>query len=231
MRLLEVIVTTIDDAREAVRGGAGRLEIVRALDEEGLTPDLDLVRAIRDLVEVPVRVMVRARNTFDIADPWELDALSVSARAFAACGVDGIVCGWVREGDLDVRAIARVADAASPCRLTVHRALEATDDPLAAMGMLKAIANVDRVLATGGDGAWDVRIAGLRALAAALPAHARLLPGGGVNEEALAHLAAAGFDEAHVGRAARVPADAAGRVSAARVAALVAAFDGTHRTP
>jgi len=39
--LLEVIALSADDAIAAERGGADRLEIVRAIDTGGLTPDLE----------------------------------------------------------------------------------------------------------------------------------------------------------------------------------------------
>jgi hypothetical protein len=56
----------------------------------------------------------------------------------------------------------------------------------------------------------------------AAPPHLTILPGGGLDAAALRALAADGFPEAHVGRAARVRSDVHGRVRASRVAALVA---------
>jgi copper homeostasis protein CutC len=57
--VLEVIVTSLDDAIEAERGGATRLEVVRDLDRGGLTPSLGLVHDIVAAVRIPIRVMVR----------------------------------------------------------------------------------------------------------------------------------------------------------------------------
>ena len=57
--VLEVIVESVADAREAARGGADRLEVVRALELGGLTPPLTLVREIAEAVSLPLRVMVR----------------------------------------------------------------------------------------------------------------------------------------------------------------------------
>jgi len=58
-RFLEVIVTSIEDAVEAEAGGADRLELVRALEVGGLTPELDLIRTVLQTVKIPVRVMLR----------------------------------------------------------------------------------------------------------------------------------------------------------------------------
>ncbi len=43
MNLLEVIVTSVDEACAAEQGGADRLELVSDLASEGLTPSLSLV--------------------------------------------------------------------------------------------------------------------------------------------------------------------------------------------
>ena len=224
MALLEVIVTSVEDAVEAARGGAGRLEIVRALDEDGLTPPIALVREIVDAVDVPVRAMVRARNTFDVSNDRELDELCADAAAFAALGVEGIVCGWVRDGEIDHSVLGRVLAAAGRCRVTVHRAFEATRDPVATLVALERHPAVDRVLATGGAGGWPDRLARLSACVRAAPAGIRILAGAGI-DEAAARLIVSGsaIEELHVGRAVRVPPRHDGRVSADRVAALVRA--------
>ena len=62
--LLEVIVQTVADARAAARGGADRLEVVRAIHDGGLTPDLAVVRQIAAEVSLPLRVMVRENSGF-----------------------------------------------------------------------------------------------------------------------------------------------------------------------
>ena len=63
--LLEVIVSSLEDALEAERGGtgAGRLEIVRNLELGGLTPSFETVQEICQRVAVPVRVMLRCRES------------------------------------------------------------------------------------------------------------------------------------------------------------------------
>jgi copper homeostasis protein CutC len=58
-KTLEVIVTTVDEAIEAEAGGADRLELVRALDVGGLTPEISIARGVLAAVRIPVRVMVR----------------------------------------------------------------------------------------------------------------------------------------------------------------------------
>ena len=81
--LLEVIVQTVDDARAADAGGADRLEVVRDINRDGLTPSIDVVRSIQAATRLPLRVMVRESATFTV-------------------GVDGLVLGFTRGHDVSL---------------------------------------------------------------------------------------------------------------------------------
>jgi copper homeostasis protein CutC len=64
--LLEVIACTVEDAIEAERGGAGRLEVISRFDVGGLTPAPELVREIKAKVSIPVRVMLRESEGYGV---------------------------------------------------------------------------------------------------------------------------------------------------------------------
>ncbi len=64
--ILEVIACTVEDAIEAERGGANRLEIVSRLETGGLTPAPDLVRKIKANVSLPLRVMLRESEGYTV---------------------------------------------------------------------------------------------------------------------------------------------------------------------
>src|SRR6516225_7084439 len=98
---LEVIATSVEDAIQAARGGAHRLEVVRDLSCGGLTPSIDLVRHIQREVTLPLRVMVRESDGFAWGSSDELRALTDQVRKLEALGVDGIVVGWTRDGCID----------------------------------------------------------------------------------------------------------------------------------
>ena len=59
--LVEACVETVADAIVAEHAGAGRIEINRDLDRDGLTPPPGLIAATVDAVVVPVIAMVRPR--------------------------------------------------------------------------------------------------------------------------------------------------------------------------
>jgi len=218
MKLLEVIVTSVDEARAAEEGGADRLELLRDLDVEGLTPVLALVEDVLASVTIPVRTMVRESPNFSIRDDSELRQLRRHAEEFSKLPVDGLVLGFIRNGGIDTCALELVLESGGGRRATFHRAIESAADPREAIGQLTRYAQIDRVLISGGTGPWETRIAFLEGLQQMAGTRLRILTGGGVDEEALALLATSELlQEFHVGSAAR---DASRRVSSARVARL-----------
>jgi copper homeostasis protein len=227
--LLEVIVETVEDAQEAEQGGAGRLELVRDLGRGGLTPAPALIADVAKAVRIPVRVMLRDSEPFEVGDPGEPRRLHDAARRAHECGAAGFVVGFLRHGAPWLPAVQEVLGTLiGPA--TFHRAFDAARDPLAAVAALAAEPRIDRILTSGGEGAWVARFAGLKKVRDAVPAHLTILPGGGLDAGAVRALAADGFSEAHIGRAARVSCDVRGRVSASRVAELVAIAAGAAST-
>lgn len=232
--LLEVIAATVEDAVAAEAGGASRLEIVRALDQGGLTPSVEVVREICGAVSIPVRVMVRESPTFTIANAEERRRLWEAARDFAALGVDGLVLGFLNEqavesGGIDVLATAEVLACAPGIKATFHRAFEAAQDPARAMAALKRVPQIDRILARGGDGSAQQRRAHLEALAQMGAPHIRILAGGNLTVEDLPEICnSAVLREFHVGSAARDPEKPLAPVSSAKVRQVIASIRGAR---
>src|SRR5690349_656023 len=106
--MLEVIVCSDADAIEAQKGGAGRLEIVRELDRGGLTPPVEVVRAIKDVVDLPLRVMVRESDGYETTSEMEIEKLCAAASEFSTLDVDGIVLGFLKGKTIDLDLTARV---------------------------------------------------------------------------------------------------------------------------
>lgn len=211
--LLEVIVQSVADARAATEGGADRLEVVRAIHAGGLTPLPSLVRAIAAETVVPLRVMVR-ENAGYAMHPSELAALRRAAAEFAAAGVDGIVIGFAGAGDLALDDLTRVLEAAPAARATFHRAFDVLDDPFRAIDRLAGVAQVDRILTSGGRGTPAERGERLRAYAARAGSRIGIVAGGGIHAEAVAVFRAMGcVGEVHLGRAVRERGDPDGPVS------------------
>ena len=226
--LLEVIVCSVADAIEAERGGAGRLEIVRDLNQGGLTPSLELVSEIKRAVELPVRVMLRESAGFQTSGPDEIDQLCRAAEAFAALEVDGVVLGFLKDGEVDVELTQRVLDCAPNLRATFHHAFEDAEDKLRALTEIKRLPQVDRILSSGGTDA--LRIQRLAEYERAAAPELTILAGGGIDGNAIVAIKReTSIREFHVGRAARLNFQVDGPVQSALVSGLVQTL--THDPP
>jgi copper homeostasis protein len=219
---LEIIALSLEDGLAAEAGGATRLEVVRDIHEDGLTPDVRLVEALLARVRLPLRVMVRPRNTFEVGDAAHRAEIARDAALFSDLPVD-VVTGYIRpaEGEgraLDEDALALVAERVPKARITVHRAVERLT--IAPVDALRRCPQVDRVLSAGAGANWTERAAALATLQRDI-APVRVIVGGGVSSEAVAALAAVGtLHELHVGRLARTGETFAAPVDAAIVATL-----------
>ncbi|KQZ08655.1 copper homeostasis protein CutC [Agromyces sp. Root1464] len=199
---IEIAVQDVAGVRVALAGGAARVELCQALGLGGLTPSAGLIEAAAGAARdagVPgfVHVLVRPRGGGFVYDADELDTTVRDIRAAASAGADGIVVGALTDaGALDLEAVRRFVDAAAGLDVTVHRAVDASSDPLGSVAALHAL-GARRVLSSGG--AADCR-AGLATLArmAVESGPLEIMAGGGVRIGDIADLAAAGVDAVHL---------------------------------
>jgi copper homeostasis protein len=188
--MFEVITLSLADAVAAEAGSAARLEVTCAIEQDGLTPPIALVEEIVARVRIPVRVMLRPRDSFEVADARELAEICAQARALAALPIDGLVLGWLRNGAVDMSALRAITDAAPHTRFTFHRAIERAADIDAALDALHTLPQVDTILHSGGAALpADARVAALRDLHARCAARSlTLLAGGGLDAALIARL-------------------------------------------
>ena len=222
-RVLEVIVCSVADALEAQRGGANRLEVIRDFRRGGLTPPLELVQDILAAVTLPVRVMLRESESYEVAGEAERERLCDAAHNLSELNVDGVVLGFLSAGGVDVQLTELVLACAPNLRATFHHAFEEAEDPTNAIKVLKRLNQVDRILTSGGAGEWPEKIKRLARYREEAGPEIEILAGGGIDQQSIQMIApATGIREFHVGRAAREPASAGGIVRSERVKALVA---------
>lgn len=204
MNLLEVIVTSVDEACAAEQGGADRLELVSDLASEGLTPSLSLVEQVLCTVAIPVRVMLRDNESFEIKNDDEIESLKKRAAALAEMPVHGIVLGFVKNEHVDSTIMNQLLACAGTKPATFHRAIESLRDQPAAIEEIRALPRVDRILTSGGMGCWPERRQALEQLQKLASPGITIVTGGGLDEHGLKLLAASPvLNEFHVGRAAR----------------------------
>jgi copper homeostasis protein len=223
--LLEVIVTSVEEAREAEAGGADRLELVRALELGGLTPPFAVAAGVLRAVSIPVRLMLRENASLSLGSRAELTHLIDCTRAFAPLPIDGFVLGFVANGSLDLAAMSAILDHAPKAHITCHRAFDEVDDPFSAIQQLRQLRQVDRILTSGGKGSWPEHAAKLVAWQAAAAPEMHILAGIGLCSTAIEEVnKALSITEVHVGRAARIPQTNQGLISREQIRELKSAL-------
>jgi copper homeostasis protein len=202
--VLEIAVSTPDEAERAVANGADRLEVSSGLEVGGLTPSSGLFRAVREQVDVPLYVLLRPRAGGFAYTDGEFAVMQADARALLAEGANGIVFGVLTPaGAIDAARCHMLVRRANG-RAVFHRAFDFLPDPIAALDELIAL-GFERVLTSGGAVSAEAGTACLAQLIQHAGRRIEVLPAGSIRPHNVADLVrATGCDQVHA--AARVQA-------------------------
>ncbi|MHC4353578.1 MAG: copper homeostasis protein CutC [Planctomycetota bacterium] len=147
--LIEVCCGSTDDAIEAERGGAGRVELNSSLFFGGLTPSLGSVIEAKKRLKIPVMVMIRPRGGGFCYTKAEMAVMEHDARLAVEHGADGLVFGILNEdGTIDRDRCKQLVDLAGEKEAVFHRAFDVTPDPLEALDRLVEL-GFTRILTSG----------------------------------------------------------------------------------
>ncbi|MFM0343947.1 copper homeostasis protein CutC [Paraburkholderia sp. RL17-347-BIC-D] len=219
--LLEVIATTVADARLAAQAGADRLELVTAMGEGGLTPSLGLIEAVVAAVEIPVNVIVRPHSRSFVYDADDYAVMLRDVRAVKATGANGVVIGMLNAaGEIDREGLARAIDAADGLAVTFHRAFDEARDLRQSLDVLLGFEAVTNVLTSGGQPSVLHAEATIRELVQqAAGSQCTVLAGAGLTVDAIAGFVSRTQVEAvHFGSGVRVNSNGLAPVDADKVA-------------
>lgn len=197
--LVEACVDSVEAACQAEVEGAGRLELCRNLDEGGATPDPSTVEQVREMVGLPLHLMIRPRGGNFLYSADELAQMLREIEAARRIGADGVVLGVLaRDGQIDFEHLHRLVDAARPLAVTFHRAFDAARDPGEALDVLVEL-GVDRVLTSGQAPTADLGIPVLAELVTESAGRVIVMAGGGVRaNNALLIVEETGVREIHL---------------------------------
>lgn len=203
MALLEVIAMHAADARGAEAGGADRVELVGTMDDDGLSPEPDLVEKVRLATSIQIRPMLRLRGGFG-TDGGEVTRLRGLVGSYIDAGADGVVVGFLnRANEIDLQVMAAIMGE-SEVPYTFHRAIDHCLDQRRAWDAIRRLpGNPTQVLTAGSARGVEH---GLQELIerAADPDCARLIMvGGGLQPGHVPWLIRAGIRAFHIGSPAR----------------------------
>ncbi|CAG0882636.1 unnamed protein product [Darwinula stevensoni] len=188
MVLMEVCVDTYQSALEAVKGGAGRLELCSALSEDGLTPSPGTLITIKQDMEVPVFCMIRPRGGDFLYTEPELKIMEKDMKILKDQGADGFVFGALDpQGRVDSAACERLLQAAAPHPCTFHRAFDATVEPISTLDEVIRL-GFTRLLTSGLASTANEGIRVIQDLVQRAQGRIKIMPGSGINEVNVGHI-------------------------------------------
>lgn len=146
--LVEACCDSLENARAAQSGGAGRIELCGA-GEGGTTPSLGMIAHCREHVTVPLAVMIRPRAGDFVYSEDEREIMAADIMTARALGVNTVVLGVLcTDGTVDREAMLPLIASARPMTVTFHRAFDRTPDAHAAFDVLLDL-GIDTVLTSG----------------------------------------------------------------------------------
>lgn len=146
---VELCLDSLDACVAAEQAGADRIELCAKLEIEGITPDLNLVREVREAVKIGLHVLVRPRGGNFVYSETEINQMLQSIDQLKSIGVDGIVSGALLEdGSLDKHSLIQLIETSRACSFTFHRAFDYCTEPLVALEAMND-AGVNRLLTSG----------------------------------------------------------------------------------
>lgn len=203
---LEVIATSVQDAIDAQRFGADRIELVTGISEGGMTPSAGMIDRVVAAVDIPVNVMVRPHSRSFCYDESDLDVMLRDIEIIRGIGAAGVVIGALTpNGHIDVALLERLLYAAIGLDVTFHRAFDETADPFSALNVLAEYPPISRILTSGGTSPAPQAMPRIRELNdAAVRTHLQILGGHGLTPTTLdSFLRGTGVREVHFGSAIR----------------------------
>lgn len=204
-KTIEIIATTIEDARRIEKAGADRIELVSALSEGGLTPSYALIQRVIEAVNIPVNVMIRPHSKSFVYTDEEIRLMKQDIIQAKKLGANGVVFGVLTPSkEIDVVVLQRLLDVCDGLAVTFHRAIDETN-VVKSVQLLAQYEKVTTILTSGGlkhpiaDNAQVIKAA------IAGRGHLEILLGGGLT---LGNIAAVqgktGAQSFHFGTAVRV---------------------------
>ncbi|UIO41396.1 copper homeostasis protein CutC [Brevibacillus brevis] len=149
--LVEVIATSVEDAKRAEQGGADRLELISGILEGGITPSWGLIEAVVKAVSIPVNVMVRPHSQSFCYTAEELSVMRQDVRIIRELGAAGVVIGMLTpENRLDQRGMEQLLGESGSLHVTFHRAFDNAVDQMEAARILLEYPQVRTILTSGG---------------------------------------------------------------------------------
>ena len=147
----EACVESTDQAVNAERNGADIIELCKNLDQDGLTPEINVIKNTIKSVNIPVKVMIRPRPGNFIYSHNEIKTMEQDIDLCKKLNVPEVVIGILTASEnIDTIITKRLASQAFPMAITFHKAIDQTQDILYELDQLSKIQEISSILTSGG---------------------------------------------------------------------------------
>jgi len=148
----EVCVDSLDDAINAEKNGANRIELCGRLDLDGLTPSKDLIKSAFSILKIPIRVMIRPKHPSFVYSDDEISTMIDDIKFCKNLGLDGVVFGCLdEEYNFEMKQINRLSEVAKPLNVIIHKAIDSTSSVIESLSLISINSNINGVLTSGGE--------------------------------------------------------------------------------
>lgn len=180
----EVCVDSFNDAINAEKNGANRIELCGRLDLDGLTPSKKLISKVFSNLKIPIRVMIRPKHPSFVYSDDEILQMLEDITYCKELGVDGVVLGCLNENSyLDIEKIDLLSKIAKPLNVIIHKAIDSTESVIDSILLLLKNENINGVLTSGGQQLAKDSIETLKKMLDLAPDSFEIICAGGVTYE------------------------------------------------
>lgn len=177
---LEVCCGDLQSVRAAKDGGAGRVELCRALEADGLTPSEEMIAAAIG-TGIPVQVLIRQREGNFVYNEEEVKNMLRDIHLAKQLGANGVVIGALKsDGGIDEETVRRLVEEAEGMSITFHRAFDVCSEPLEALEQIIGL-GCHRLLTSGQAATAEQGIPLIKKLVEQSAGRIIIMPGAGVN--------------------------------------------------
>ena len=147
----EACVEGYQEAIQAKKLGADRIELCSSLNEDGLTPDRKTITSVLNATTIPVKIMIRPRPGNFMYSQKEVSQMESDISFCKKQGIKEVVFGCLDNNKrVDIVTLNRLANTSYPMKITFHKAIDDTHNILVEMDRLVKSNRVANVLTSGG---------------------------------------------------------------------------------
>ena len=189
MYIKEACVEGIHQALLAAQKGADRIELCGDLSVGGVTPSLEIIKAVKEKIPIPIRVMIRPRGGDFVYTEDEFEMMKAQIKYCHEQQVDGVVFGILKkDNSLDLKRIEALVKIAVPMKVVLHKAIDETPDIIKALKALLAIDGITAILTSGGKPTAEEGKIVLKNMVAIAGKKLEILPAGSITDKNVGEL-------------------------------------------